>query len=69
MDVLARFTSRYALWIVVVWLVGAGGANLMVPQLERVVQTHSRSFLPADATSTVAASAAAELFGQQRSNN
>ena len=66
---LARFTSRYALWIVIVWLVGAAGANLMVPRLERVVQTHSRSFLPADATSTVAASAAAELFGQQRSNN
>jgi RND superfamily putative drug exporter len=66
---LARFTSRYALWIVVVWLVGAGGANLLVPQLERVVENHSRSFLPADAKSSVAASAAAELFGEQRSNN
>jgi RND superfamily putative drug exporter len=66
---LARFTSRYALWIVVVWLVGAGGANLLVPQLERVVENHSRSFLPADAKSSVAASAAAELFGEQHSNN
>src|SRR5437879_5065668 len=66
---LARFTSRYAIWIVVVWLVAAGGANLLMPQLESVVQSHSRSFLPANATSAVAASAAAELFGEQRSNN
>ncbi len=66
---LARFTSRYAIWIVVVWLVGAGAANLVVPQLEHVVQGHSRSFLPADAPSSVAAAAAAELFGEQRSNN
>jgi putative drug exporter of the RND superfamily len=66
---LARFTSRYAIWIVVVWLVGAGAANLVVPQLEHVVQGHSRSLLPADAPSSVAAAAAAELFGEQHSNN
>jgi RND superfamily putative drug exporter len=69
METLARFTSRYAIWIVVVWLVGAGGANLLVPQLERIVQSHSRSFLPAEAPSSVAASAAAELFGEQGTNN
>ncbi|HEX2399422.1 MAG TPA: MMPL family transporter, partial [Mycobacterium sp.] len=69
MDTLARFMSRYAIWIVVVWLAGAGAANLAVPQLERVVESHSRSFLPADATSSVAASAAADLFGEARSNN
>jgi RND superfamily putative drug exporter len=69
MDMLARFTGRYAIWIVLVWLVGAGAANLAVPQLERVVQSHSRSFLPADAESSVAASAAADLFGESRSNN
>src|SRR6201990_3194362 len=64
-----RFISRYPIWIVVVWLVGAGAANLVVPQLEHVVAGHSRSFLPADAPSSLAASAAAELFGEQRSNN
>jgi putative drug exporter of the RND superfamily len=69
MDTLARFMSRYAIWIVVVWLAGAGAANLAVPQLERVVESHSRSFLPADATSSVAASAAADLFGEARSNS
>ncbi|PXX12301.1 RND family transporter [Mycolicibacterium moriokaense] len=65
----ARFISRYAILIVVVWLVGVGVANLMVPQLEHVVAGHSRSFLPADAPSSMAASAAAELFDEQRSNN
>jgi putative drug exporter of the RND superfamily len=65
----ARFTSRYAIWIVVVWLVGAGAANLAVPQLEHVVDGHSRSFLPADAASSEAASKAAELFGEAQSNN
>jgi RND superfamily putative drug exporter len=66
---LGRFISRYAIWIVALWLLGAGAANLMVPQLERVVASHSRSFLPADAPSSSAASAAAELFGEPRSNN
>lgn len=65
----ARLVSRYAILIVVVWLLGAGAANLMVPQLERVVESHARSFLPADAASSVAASAAAELFGESPSNN
>lgn len=61
--------SRYAILIVAVWLLGAAAANLMVPQLERVVESHARSFLPADAASSVAASAAAELFGESPSNN
>jgi putative drug exporter of the RND superfamily len=47
----ARFTSRYAIWIVAVWLVAAGAANLMVPQLEHVVENRARSFLPADSAS------------------
>ena len=66
---LARLTSRHAIWIVAVWLVAAGAANLVVPQLEHVVENHARSFLPADSASSVAASAAAELFGESRSNN
>jgi RND superfamily putative drug exporter len=65
----ARLVSRYAIWIVAVWLVGASAANLAVPQLEHVVEGRSRSFLPADAASSVAAFAAAELFGESRSNN
>jgi RND superfamily putative drug exporter len=65
----ARLVSGYAIWIVVVWLVAAGAANLVVPQLEHVVQSHSRAFLPADAPSSLASSAASELFGEPPSSN
>jgi putative drug exporter of the RND superfamily len=66
---LARFTSRYAIWVVVFWVAAAGAANLAVPQLERVTETHSRSFMPADAPSSIAARQAAELLGEPASNN
>lgn len=36
---LARFTSRYAIWIVLVWLVGAAAANVMVPLLGNTAAT------------------------------
>jgi RND superfamily putative drug exporter len=64
-----RLVSRYAIGIVAVWLVAAGGANLVVPQLEFVVEDRARSFLPPDSASSVAAAAAADLFGESRSNN
>ncbi len=66
---LARFTSRYAIWIVTCWVAGAGIANLAVPQLEHVVKTHSRAFMPADSTSSISARGAAELLGEHPSNN
>jgi len=66
---LARFTGRYAAWIVVLWLVGVGAATLTMPQLDRVVETHSRSFVPVDAASSVAARRAAELLDELPSNN
>lgn len=53
----------------VLWVLAAGAANLAVPQLERVVDSHARSFMPTDAPSAVAASRAARLFGQAPSNN
>lgn len=65
----ARFTGRYAVFIVGLWVLAAAVANVAVPQLERVVDTHSRSFMPANATSSIAASRAAQLFGQTPSNN
>lgn len=55
--------------VVGLWVLTAAAGNLAVPQLERVVQTHSRSFMPAHAPSSVAATRAAELFGQTPSNN
>jgi RND superfamily putative drug exporter len=66
---LARFISRHAIWVVVVWVVGAGAANLAVPQLEQVVETHARSFMPADSPSSIAARHAAELLDAPPSNN
>ncbi|GBE67347.1 putative membrane protein, MmpL family [Mycobacterium sp. MFM001] len=65
----ARFTSRHAVLIVVCWVVVAGLANVLVPQLERVVASHSRSFMPASAASQTAATRAAERFGIVPSNN
>lgn len=61
--------SRYAIWIVILWLVAAGTANLAVPQLEQVVHSRARAFLPPDAPSTLATSSASELFGEPPSSN
>lgn len=47
----------------------AGLANAFVPQLERVVESHSGSFMPADTANNLAAARAAELFGDAPSNN
>lgn len=62
-------TNRAAIAVVTVWVVLAGVANLAVPQLERVVETHSRSFMPDGATSSAAARHAAELLGEKPSDN
>lgn len=47
----------------------AAVANLAAPQLERVVDSHARSFMPPAAPSAVAAARAAQLFNQTPSNN
>ncbi|MFI5509598.1 RND family transporter [Mycobacterium sp. NPDC051804] len=66
---LGRLTSRYAIWVLVFWVIAAGAANLAVPQLERVVESHSRSFMPTDAPSSIAARQAAALLNETPSNN
>ncbi|OCB23900.1 hypothetical protein A5674_23560 [Mycobacterium malmoense] len=66
---LARLTGRYATLIVGLWVLAAAAANLAVPQLERVVDSHARPFMPTDAPSAVAAARAARLFDQTPSNN
>lgn len=65
----AALSSRGALLIVALWVLVAGLANVLIPQLEQVVDAHARSFMPADAPSVTAAARAAELFGQQPTNN
>lgn len=62
-------TTRYAVLVIGLWLLAAAVGNLAVPQLERVVDSHSRSFMPARAASSIAATRAARLFGQTPSNN
>jgi RND superfamily putative drug exporter len=69
LHVVAGLLGRFAGWIVVAWLVGAGAATLTMPPLERVVETHSRAFVPADSASSVAEQRAAELLGEPPSNN
>lgn len=66
---LSRLTGRYAVLIVGLWVLAAAAANLAFPQLERVVDSHARSFMPTDAPSAVAAARAAQLFDQTPSNN
>ncbi|ASW97951.1 MULTISPECIES: MMPL/RND family transporter [Mycobacterium avium complex (MAC)] len=66
---LARLTGRYAVLVVGLWVLAAAAANLAVPQLERVVDSHARSFMPPEAPSAVAAARAAQLFNQTPSNN
>ena len=65
----ARFTTRYAVTVVLGWIAVAALGNLAVPQLERVVASHARSFMPTDAPSAVAAKRSAELLGGRPSNN
>jgi putative drug exporter of the RND superfamily len=57
-------------WLIIgLWVAAAAIGNLAVPQLERVVDSHARSFMPEDAPSAIAASAAARLFDETPSNN
>lgn len=67
--ILGRLTGRYALLVVALWVLAAAVANVAVPQLERVVDSHARSFMPPSAPSAVAAARAAQLFDQTPSNN
>jgi RND superfamily putative drug exporter len=66
---LGRFVSRYAVWIILLWLVCGGVLTLTLPQLERVVESHSRAFIPDDSASSIAERRAAALLGEEPSNN
>jgi RND superfamily putative drug exporter len=66
---ISALSGRSSALIVGLWVLAAALANVAVPQLERVVDAHARSFMPADAPSAIAAARAAELFGQKPSNN
>ncbi|WP_233424808.1 RND family transporter [Mycolicibacter heraklionensis] len=65
----ARWLQRRAVVVVLVWIAVAGLANVFVPQLERVVVSHSGSFMPADTANNLAALRSSELFGNAPGNN
>lgn len=66
---IARSTSRHTAVVVVAWIVLAILGNVFIPQLETVVKTHSRSFLPVDAPSVVGAEKMGKYFHDSGSNN
>ncbi len=65
----SRRTGGWAMLVLGLWVIAAAAANLAVPQLERVVDSHARSFMPSDAPSSIASTHAAQLFAQEPSNN
>ncbi|SOJ53933.1 putative transport protein MmpL2 [Mycobacterium simulans] len=66
---LARYSHRYALWVIGAWVLVAGVANIFVPQLERVVAAHEQPLLPADAASSLAVQRSAAALSQKATDN
>jgi len=53
-DVIARFASRYAIFVIGFWVVAAGVGTLLVPQVESTARTHAQGFLPPGAPVNIA---------------
>lgn len=66
---LARLMYFFALPVIAIWLVIAGGLNIFVPQIETVVNGHAKSFLPDEASSVQAIVKMGENFGGAGTNN
>ncbi|MFW0788428.1 RND family transporter [Gordonia sp. CPCC 205333] len=66
---LARFLYACSLPVIGLWLLIAGGMNLVVPQLESTVTSHAQSFLPDEASSVQALVKMGKYFGGGGSNN
>jgi putative drug exporter of the RND superfamily len=60
-DSIARFSNRYAVIVIGLWMLAAGAGNLLVPQVETTAHNHARGFLPHDAP----VNAASAQMGQQ----
>ena len=65
----ALVSARGAVFVVGCWLVVAAAANVAVPQLEQVVHSHARAFMPVDAPSSVASAKSGALFGDAPDHN
>ncbi|MGW9262759.1 MMPL/RND family transporter [Gordonia terrae] len=65
----ARFLYACSIPVIAIWLLIAGGLNIVVPQLESTVTEHAQSFLPDEASSVQALVKMGEYFGGGGSNN
>lgn len=65
----ARLLFGLAIPVCFLWVALAAGLNIFVPQLERVVELNTLSFLPDDAPSVQALSNMSKHFGHGGSNN
>lgn len=45
-DAIARFVSRYAIFVIGFWVIAAGIGTLLVPQVESTARSHAQGFLP-----------------------
>jgi RND superfamily putative drug exporter len=66
---IARFTHRYALWVIGAWILAAIVANIVAPQVEQVAAAHDQPFLPPGVQSSVAAQRSAAAFSQAPTDN
>lgn len=68
-DAIARFSSRYAVLIIGLWMLVAGAGNLLVPQVESTAHNHARGFLPHDAPVNAAGAVMGKQFQDGAGNN
>lgn len=66
---IARFTHRYALWIIGLWLLAGYIANSVAPQFEQAVASHDRPYLPSSAASSLAVQRSGSAFSQVATDN
>ncbi|MUM16240.1 RND family transporter [Mycobacterium sp. CBMA271] len=61
-DAIARFCSRYAIFVIGLWVLAAAAGNLLVPQVESTAHNHARGFLPQGAPVNTAGAAMGRQF-------
>ncbi|MEE6177838.1 MMPL/RND family transporter [Mycobacterium sp. 050134] len=60
---------RHSMWVIALWLLATGTANLAVPQLEQVVRGHAKPFFAANSGAVSAAVRMGREFGDSTANN
>jgi RND superfamily putative drug exporter len=68
-DLVAKFSTRYAVVVIVLWLGAAVAGTFVAPLLEKVATTHTQAMLPADAPIFAGALRMGEEFQDGKSTN